>query len=630
MENRFGFKDFALFFLMIVIGAAVVLSMVQNERRWEETRALRQAVEQQTKLLADIERSLKEDRAPAASPSSAPAPAIPSKPEASATWARPNLPITTPPAWSFPNDPRSQSDFAKGGTLTELFEGKTRTITPYLANDAFSFRIVHESVCESLAALDPATLELRGWLAEAWQYDPDGRWLRVKIRDEARFSDGEPVTAEDVRFTFMDYILKQEVNAGPYRSEVGLIERIDTISEKVVEFTFKEPRFNNLRAALRNSILPSHFYKQFTPDQLNASTGLLIGSGPYRLESPDPAAQWTTDSEVVLVRNERYWAPQDRTPPIDRLRFAFIPDNGTRLIEFEEGRGDLMRSTPEQHAVKSKEPNFNKNNSALAWNNMRSGYTILAWNCGLRNGKPTPFADPRVRRAMTLALDRERINRDFYEGLCEVATGPFPKWQADPSIAPWPFDIDAAKQLLKDAGWTDQNADGVVENASGEPFTWELTYVRGSVVGERVSPYLIDQCARLGVRVTTRVVDAATLAQLRSSHDFDALPTQWSWSDPEYDPFQTLHSSQIDGGDNWIQYRNSKADSLMEQARRTIDPSARADLWRKIHRIVHDEQPCTYLLNVPWTRFVSKRIENVNPYPAGLDRREWFIPKPKQ
>jgi peptide/nickel transport system substrate-binding protein len=617
MEIRFGLKDFVVFFLIFALGAGVLLLLVQGERRWEETRALRQSVEQQTKLLADIERALNAERASASAP-------------AAESWARPNVPITTPRPWDFQSDPRSQPNFATGGTLTELFEGKTRTLTPYLANDPYSFRIVHESVCESLAALDPVSFELRGVLAEAWQEDPAGRWLRVKIRNDAAFSDGGPVTAEDVRFTFADYIMNQEFNAGAYRSEAGQIEKIEAVSNKVVEFTFKEPRYTNLRAALRNSILPAHFYKGFTPEQLNASTSLLMGSGPYRLESLDPENQWKPDSEVVLARNERYWGPPERTPPIGRLRFVFVPDNGARLVELEEGRGDMMRSTPEQHAAKSKDPSFNEEYRALAWTNMRSGFAIIAWNCGPRNGKPTPFADARVRRAMTQAFDRERINRDFFEGLCEVATGPFPKWQADPAIKPWPFDIEASRRLLADAGWADRDGDGAIENERGEALTWELTSARGSIVGERVSPYLIDQCKKLGVAVTTRVVDAATLGQLRQSLDYDAMPTQWSWSDPTFDPFQTLHSSQIGGGDNWIQYQNPEVDALIEQARRTIEPAARAELWHQVHRILHEDQPSLYLLNVPWMRFISKRIENVHTYPAGLDRREWFIPASKQ
>jgi peptide/nickel transport system substrate-binding protein len=618
MQSRFGLKDALLLLLILAVGAAVILSMIQEERRWTEIRALRESVDAQTKLLADIERALR-DRAPAGHSAHPPA-----GPDA---WARPGVPISRPAPWTVPADPRTHPDFSPGGTLTELCEGLPQRLTPYLANDPIAYRIVNESVCEPLAALDPRTLELKGLLAEAWQLDPAGLWLRVKIRDHARFSDGGPVTAEDIRFTFMDYVLKQDINAASFRSEMGQVARVDVLSARVAEFHFKEPRFSNLRAALRNAILPAHYYARFPHDALNASTALVLGSGPYRFESTASDAQWKPPAEITLVRNERYWGDP---PPIDRLCFVFIPDNAARFAAFESAAGDLMRSTPEQHAAKSTDPLFTQRASALAWLNMRSGYTLLAWNCGERHGKPTPFADPRVRRALTLALDRDRINRDFYESLCKVATGPFPEWQADPAITPLPFDLEEARTLLAQAGWSDRNVDGVIENHAGEPFNWELTYARGSVVGERVGPYIADQCARLGIRMTTRVLDAAALAAARSAHDFDALPVQWSWSDTEYDPFQTLHSSQIDAGDNWIQWRHEAADRLMEEARRTIEPAERAELWRRLHRIIDQEQPSTYLLNVPWTRFVSTRLRNVHAYPTGLEKREMFIPKENQ
>jgi peptide/nickel transport system substrate-binding protein len=627
MDSRWHLKDGILLLLVAAVGGLVLLAMVQEDRRWAEVRDLRAAAERQTSILADIERRLRErgaEASPAASPGAAPlGPSDTRHAEATTEpWARPGVPVVRPPAWAVHADPRAQPGFAPGGTMTELLEGAPRTLTPYLANDPFAFRIASETVLECLAALDARSLELRGWLAEAWQPDPEGRWLRVKIRDEARFSTGEPVTAEDLRFTFMDFVMNHAIDAGPFRGEIARIERIEALAPTVAEFHFKEPSPANLRAALRNFILPRSVYGPPPATEINGSAGLLVGSGPYRLEGES----WSPGSDVVLVRNERWWGAPATAPPIDRLVFRSVPDNAARLREFEERKGDLMRCTPEQLAAKRADPAFATVGSALAWTTMRSGYVVLAWNCGQRNGRPTVFADPRVRRAMVMAIDRERLNREVYAGLCTIATGPFPDWQGDPDLAPLPFDIEAARAVLAQAGWIDRDGDGVAEDPGGRPLEWELTSPRGSVVGERAGPMLIDMVARLGARLTIRTVDAATLGQVRSSHDFDAIPTQWSWSDPEYDPFPTLHSSQIEGGDNWIRYASPAADALIEEARRTIDPTARRDAWRRLHRVLHEEQPCAYLLNVPWTRFVSTRLANVRPYPVGFDRREWFIP----
>ncbi len=631
MDRRFGLKDALTLLLILGVGASVWLSMMQEDRRWREMRDLRAALLEQTQTLSAI-RSTLESRA-AAAPATNPASATPAANAGAAlsgdqSWARTGVTVTRPGPWEFSSDPRALPGFAEGGTLNEALEGNPAKITPYVHNDFYYLRIVNESVCESLANFDSRTLELRGWLAEAWQQDPEGLWLRVKIDDRARFSDGTPVTAEDVRFTFMDYVLNPQVQADAHRSLIAIITDVKVISDRVVEFAFREARYNSINAALRNPILPRGFYSRFTPSQLNQSTGLLMGSGPYRLERLDPDDQWRSPQPLLLVRNENYWG---RRPPIDRVRFVFIADPLARLTALENGEVDFVRAQPAQFRRKADEPAFTEKFHTLAWTNMRSGYAFLAWNCADRNGRPTPFADKRVRQAMTLMIDRDRVARDFFEGLATIAVGPFTPTQSDPSIQPWPFDLDRAGSLLSEAGWSDRDGDGLRENSAGEPLTFEYLYASGGPIGERMGKYLIDQGARVGARVSTKVVDFATMRALRTAHDFDSFVLAWSWSAPESDVYQLFHSSQAIGeGDNWIQWRDPRADALIELARITIDSQKRREVWHRLHRLIHDEQPFTFLYNQPWLYFVSKRIQNVHAYPAGLDRREMFIPSERQ
>ncbi len=631
MEQRFGLKDALSLILILAVGASVWLSMVQEDRRWREMRDLRAAVGEQTQTLAALRRRLDELPLAAPTPATETADAKPSSATSAVdvdSWARPGVPVTRPEFWTFASDPRGLPGFAEGGTLNEALEGNPAKITPYVHNDLYYLRIVNESVCESLAMFDSRTLELRAWLAEAWQQDPAGLWLRVKIDDRARFSDGTPVTADDVRFTFMDYVLNPQIQADAHRSLIAIVIDVKVISEKVAEFQFREARYNSINAAMRNPILPRAFYSGFTPSQLNQSTGLLMGSGPYRLERLDPDDQWRPPQPLTLVRNEYYWGER---LPIERVRFVFLADPLARLTALENGEVDVARAQPAQFRRKIDESAFTEKFHTLAWTNMRSGYGFVAWNCGDRGGRPTPFADKRVRQAMTLMIDRERVARDFFEGLASVASGPFTPTQSDPAIQPWPFDMDRAVALLEEAGWSDRDGDGIRENAAGEPLTFEYLYASGGPVGERMGKYLIDQGARLGMRVNLKVVDFATMRSLRTSHDFDSFVLQWSWSAPESDVFQLFHSSQASGeGDNWVQWRNPEADALIEKARTTIDPAKRRAVWHELHGLIHHEQPFTFLYNQPWLYFVSKRIQNVNAYPAGLDRREMFIPKDRQ
>ncbi len=630
MDSRFGFKDFVLLILVLGVGVSVWLAMFQEDRRWKEVRDLSESVTEQGRMLAEVQRKLESGVSIGSLNTGAGRGRAQSAP-ADDSWARPGVPVTRPPDWDFVSDPENNPEFpnfAYGGTLTELYEGEPAKLTPYVYNDVYYARIVTEVVCEQLAMFDAQTLELRAVLAEAWQYDPEGMWLRAKIRENARFSDGEPITAEDVRWTYMDFVFNQEIEAEQFRSQMSQVKNVVVISDKVVEFEFHRPQFNNIEAALRWSILPKHFYSRFTPSQINQATGLLLGSGPYRFQRVDLDNQWTPGNIIELVRNERYWG---RRPPVDRLRYRYIADNTARLTEFENRGGDIMRATPDQFSLKSQDPAFLEKNHALAWTNMRSGYAFIAWNCGQRNGRDTPFVDKRVRQAMTLMLDRERINRDFYAGAGTVAAGPFPPSQADPDIRPWPYDIERARQLLAEAGWIDRDGDGFLENERGDRLSFEFTYSTGSSIGAKLSKYMADQGKLLGIRITDRVTDWSALDAIRNSRDFDCLTQAWSWTNPEVDPYQIFHSSQIaNQGDNWIQWNNPEGDRLITKGRTTVDDTARLKVWHELHALMHDEQPYTFLLDIPWIRFVSKRIENVHPYPVSFDRREMFIPAANQ
>jgi peptide/nickel transport system substrate-binding protein len=548
------------------------------------------------------------------------------------SWARDGVAITYPEPFAYPSPPEEHPDFQPGGEFFELFEAQPPKLTPYLYSDVYGRRIVDGPVCESLAAYDPATLELRGLLAEAWQYDPNGMWLRVKIRDEARFSDGEPLGASDVKFTFDEVVFNAELQTERFRSTLNVIEKVEVIEDKVVEFTFRNPTFTNLREATRFVILPEHVYSQFTPSQLNQSTGLLMGSGPYRLQTFNPTdpmlGQWAPPQDIVLVRNENYWG---RRPPIDRFRYKTISEYSALLVSLKNGTGDMMRGTPEQFRTQSRDPEFLEEFTPMQWPNMRSGFSFLAWNCGERDGKPTPFTDARVRRAMTHLLDRDRILRDFYDGLGEIATSPFPYGspQNNPDITPHQYNVEKAKALLDEAGWIDRDGDGWRENERGDRFTFQYTHSKGSTISPKVGDYLRRQCRAVGIECVPTPIEWAIFSTVLDNRDFDVITMQWSQSHPESDPNQLWHSDSIrNQGDNFSQWANEEADRLIELGRVTIDDEERMKIWHQLHTVLHEEQPYTFMVNPPWIRFVRDKIQNIHPYNIGLNKFETFVAEP--
>jgi peptide/nickel transport system substrate-binding protein len=468
------------------------------------------------------------------------------------------------------------------------------------------------------------TLRLRGVLAEAWQMDPQGMWLRAKIRDNARFSDGEPVTAEDFRWTFHDYLFNRQIEAERDRSYQDKLKGVKVISDKVVEFEFVEAAFSNETNALGLFCLPKHFYSKFEPSEINKSTGLLMGSGPYKLENLDPANQWAPIAPVVLVRNEQYWGTKS---PLERLRFKAIDQELQRLTEYKNGLADMITPSAPQYVAQQADPKWVEENQNLSWVNMRSGRSGIIWNCAARNGKPTPFGDKRVRQAMTLLLDREKMVRDVWKGVGQVCKGfANPGTLGDnPATKPWPYDPARGAALLKEVGWEDRDGNGVLEDSGGREFSFEVTSFGAGEIQERIATFLKDAYAAAGVRVTIRSMDWAVGEPVRQQRDFDAMLMGWGANAPESDPKQIFHSASIQNqGDNFAQWNSPEADKTIDAARAELNTEKRAKLWQKLEEIMHEEQPYTWIRVAPYIRFVKKDIKNVNTYPKGLEAWEFW------
>jgi peptide/nickel transport system substrate-binding protein len=652
MQSKFGLKDFILFAMVAFIGIVAVLSMIQSDRLWKNIEATSGQTTTLSKQVSGIQQSLdttsdrlaadikdiqnRLDRGVIAAPGAAPAPGATSPSTSTAaptpsddSWAVEGVPIQRFPTAGVWTSPRSKAGFSEGGEFILVFEGQPPNITPYRYADVYG-RYVNDEIVQGLGRYNPISLELEGLLAEAWQVDPAGMWARFRIRDRARFSDGEPVTAEDVRWTYHDFLYNMEIQADRFRSVYQATEEIRVISDKVVEFRFKEARFDNLQQAAGMPVLPKHFYSRFTPAQINSSTGLVLGSGPFRLARLDPQDQWAPPQDIVLVRNEAYWAEK---PALTGIRYVVVQDSLARLTTFTNGQADMIRPTAQQFDNKRNDPDFDSIGTAREWYNVQGGWSFIAWQTGPRNGKLTPFADKRVRRAMTHLIDRERIRRDISKGLARVASGPFNSAtpQSNPEITPWPYDPGLAIKLLEEAGWIDRDKDGVRENAQGQRFTFELTFGQGNDATLQMVTYVKDQMAKVGIVCELKPIDWSILQSILDSRDFDAATFAWSSSAPETDPTQLWSISSIEGtGDNFVQWRNEDVDRLIKQGRQLVNDEARMKVWHQIHTIWHDEQPYTPLTEVPWLRFVSNRTQNMELYPLGMEVEEFFIPMGQQ
>jgi len=235
------------------------------------------------------------------------------------------------------------------------------------------------------------------------------------------------------------------------------------------------------------------------------------------------------------------------------------------------------------------------------------------------------FSDKLVRRAMTMLVDRDTILNTILFGLGKVVTGPAyiysPYYDSD--IKPWPYNPNAAKQLLDQAGWSDHDGDGI-RDKNGMPFKFEFLISSGSVFADQLGTILQRELAKAEIKMEVRKLEWATFLKMVDDRNFDAVTLGWSLG-VETDPYQLWHSSQIEKGSNFVGFSNPEADAIIVKNRRTFDVNERIRLMKRFHAILHDEQPYTFLFCSPSLVAINKRFENVKVHKLGLDIREWTI-----
>ncbi len=609
MENRFGLKDFFLFSLLILLGIVIALAMVQFDRQWTTVQFISSKINEQQTEIQQIRELLSKGAIAVPSTKSASGSVVDAKDD-------PFLRI---------HEAQKMPGYAKGDWLVYGFGNKIAKLTPLLSGDLYAQR-VQEHVLDSMAARDKYTLEWKPQLATSWKISDDGLKITFKLRPGVKFSDGEPLSADDVIFTYK-FIMNEKI-ACP--RERAYIERIKDVVKSEngdeVTFIYGEPYFESFLLAAGLGIIPKHFYGKFKPEEFNQSVGLLMGSGPYRMDNPET---WKTGTLIQLVRNERYWG---EPPALNQLVFKEFSNEIALQTSFSNGDVDLMEPQASQYYDMLKQPALVERSQHFDFVNPEEGYRFVAWN-QLKDGKPTRFADKRVRQAMTMLVNRDRLIQEVMLGYAVPTSGPFSpvSKQNNPDVKTLPFDINGAKKLLADAGFKKTNDQGILLGPDGTPFEFKVTYPSGTGNYEKMIIALKDSYAKAGIKLDPDPIEWASFTDRLNNKNFEAITMGWS-AKIESDINQEFHSSQmVAGGDDFMSYKNEELDKTIDEARRTVDEGKRMILWQKAHRILAEDQPYMFL----WVRkgmwFASKRFQNVKVTKLGLnDYEEWFVPRDQQ
>jgi len=590
----------------------VLLSMYMVDRQWRMMASMRSTISSQADDLRALRTSLQEVRnqldAGIAVTSAAGAPAVegPTGKGASDVAGDP---------FRRARHARTQDDFAEGDWFIRSFSAGLKTITPLVSSDAYASR-VQSHVIESLLQRNPDTLEWDGLLAKSWQVSEDGLTIDFILRDNIVFSDGVPVSSADVAFSF-DFLMDERIAAPRLRAFYDKIAAVKALDKNTVRFVFAEPYFQSLGLAGEMEVLAKHFYEPYldNAETFNQSKGLLFGSGPYRLQDP---VNWTPDTgRIELLRNQRYWGAVQ--PSYNRLIWNVIDSASARLAAFRNDTIDMYDAKPLEYNTLLNDAQIQQKANNFEYMSPNAGYSYIGWNQS-RNGKPTIFADVKVRRAMTHLTDRERIVNEIMLGHAEIAVSPFnPRSkQHNNDIEPWPADIEKGKALLAEAGFEDRDGDGVIENAAGEAFEFELMYFQGSDDTKRIVLFLKDLYARAGVSLVPKPTEWSVMLDFMDNRTFDAILLGWS-SGVETDIDQMFHSEQIEEGDNFIGYKSTELDKLIDKARGMVEEDERMPVWQQAESVLHDTQPYTFLMRRKTLLFMDDRFKNLEITKLGLN-----------
>ncbi|WP_022655481.1 peptide-binding protein [uncultured Desulfovibrio sp.] len=490
--------------------------------------------------------------------------------------------------------------------------GEASNLIPYLTSDSASHEVADMLYVAPLRY--NKDLQPEPWAAESWSMEEGGRLMRFILRKGILWEDGRELTAEDVAFTYK--LIIDPATGSPYAEDFLRIKELRVLDRYRFEVRY-EQFFARAVSSWMNPILPKHILEgQNIRETLFARKP--VGAGPYRLKS------WESGSRITLTASPTYF---DGKPHISEVVYRIIPDGATMFMETRAGRLDVMDLSPLQYLRQTSGPFWEERFHKYRY--LASVYVFLGFNL-----EHPFFKDVRVRRAVSMAINRDEIVRGVLLGQGVPAFGPFKpgSWAYHPTLKPVARDVAAARALLAEAGFRDTDGDGVLDK-DGRPLAFTILTNQGNEQRILTAMAIQSQLQAVGIDVRIRTVEwAAFIREFVNKGRFDAVILGWTITqDP--DIFQIWHSSQAhDGGLNFTHYKNLELDRLLEAARATPDQAARTRLYAKVQEILADDQPYCFLF-VPYALpVVQRRFMGIRPTLAGImyNFDKWWVPKALQ
>lgn len=473
-----------------------------------------------------------------------------------------------------------------GGELVVHVEAEPAILCDLVEHDAWSRWILENQLVETLLVQDPWTGAITPRLAAKWEATAEA--LTLHLRPGVKWHDGQPFSSGDVAFTIAR--ARDPAVGADQRSDFDPVSAVETPDASTIVLRLARPAPFLKQALAHLSILPEHLYKTAKDLRRAEASRAPVGTGPFRFVS------WRQGEELVVERNAGYWGDK---PHLERIRFRFVRDRQVAYELYLRGEIDVLWSVPPNHLDDARADARLAGHRLLAW-------TPRAYYFVVFNTSRGRLGDARVRRALSMLIDRARFDKIAFAGHARAITGPYvpgtPSYDA--SIAPPPFDPPAARKLLDEAGVK----------------TLKVTFLAtaGSRSSEQLATLMKEDFAKAGVTLDVATVDFAVQLDRLRHHAFDLSSLRFFLS-LEQDNWYLFHSSEAAGGQNYAAWKSPAADALLEQIRQTADDEQRHALERKLHRLVADEQPFAFISMSEVETLLAPRVHRLVPSEDGFN-----------
>jgi peptide/nickel transport system substrate-binding protein len=511
----------------------------------------------------------------------------------------------------------------RGDTLTIDNIDNPKTFNPIVQREASSSAVtslLNDSLIDSTG---------KGAVAQAFDVSPDQTSVTLTLRKGIKFSDGTPVTADDVVFTLVNVVFNPAVNSAKDAWQVGgQFPTVAAVDSQTIKITAPVPFSGLLSAIASTPILPQHLLAAAVQNgNFNAAWGVttspnqIAGLGPFILKSFTPGQQ------VVLARNPYYWRVDEKgtqLPYVDQITMPIVTDDNVRLLRFSNGQSDIYPPRPEDVPVLRQ-----KSSQGVSVQVQQAGtidLNVIAFNQDVQDPDlQTLFRDVRFRQAMSYAANRQGMIGSNLNGLGEARSGPgiaAAFWIGDqPGFPSFDFNLQQAAQLLDQIGLKPDST-GLRHFADGKPVEFTLLTVQGSTVLTNDAVLYANDLAKIGVKADVRPLDLnAVIDQLVGSNppQYQAARVSLSGGDGDPNLLRAIYESTgdlhfwkfSDGAVQAVPDWQKQVDTLLEQQAQMLDLSQRSSLLAQFQTIVAQNQPLIFLYNAQGLEaFRSDRVGN--------------------